>query len=285
MERMNEEFRGRLNLAIKIFKDEYPKKFLHQLISSQLDMDRLDYLRRDSFYTGVTEGNIGSARIIEMLNVHDDSLVIEKKGIYSIENYLVSRRLMYWQVYLHKTAVAAEHVLINALNRAKYLASQGVELFASPALHYFLYNNVDAERFFSSGESLDMYVQLDDNDIMGALKVWCNHPDKILSTLSHDLIDRNIFKVEVSEERPSDEYIQQKIDEISSVFGITSDEARYFISLNELGKDMYNLSDDNIEILQKDSSICDITEASDMLNISVLSKKVRKFYFCYQRLN
>ena len=285
MERMNEEFRGRLNLAIKIFKDEYPKKFLHQLISSQLDMDRLDYLRRDSFYTGVTEGNIGSARIIEMLNVHDDSLVIEKKGIYSIENYLVSRRLMYWQVYLHKTAVAAEHVLINALNRAKYLASQGVELFASPALHYFLYNNVDAERFFSSGESLDMYVQLDDNDIMDALKVWCNHPDKILSTLSHDLIDRNIFKVEVSEERPSDEYIQQKIDEISSAFGITSDEARYFISLNELGKDMYNLSDDNIEILQKDSSICDITEASDMLNISVLSKKVRKFYFCYQRLN
>lgn len=285
MERMNEEFRGRLNLAIKIFKDEYPKKFLHQLISSQLDMDRLDYLRRDSFYTGVTEGNIGSVRIIEMLNVHDDSLVIEKKGIYSIENYLVSRRLMYWQVYLHKTAVAAEHVLINALNRAKYLASQGVELFASPALHYFLYNNVDSERFFSSGESLDMYVQLDDNDIMGALKVWCNHRDKILSTLSHDLIDRNIFKVEVSEERPSDEYIQQKIDEISSAFGITSDEARYFISLNELGKDMYNLSDDNIEILQKDSSICDITEASDMLNISVLSKKVRKFYFCYQRLN
>ena len=285
MERINADTHGQLDRAISIFKNTHPQRFLHQLVSSQLDMDRLDYLCRDSFFCGVNEGTVASARIIKMLNVVDDRLVIEAKGIYSIEKFLVARRLMYWQVYLHKTAVAAEHVLINALNRAKYLASQGVELFASPALHYFLYNNVDAERFFSSGESLDMYVQLDDNDIMGALKVWCNHPDKILSTLSHDLIDRNIFKVEVSEERPSDEYIQQKIDEISSVFGITSDEARYFISLNELGKDMYNLSDDNIEILQKDSSICDITEASDMLNISVLSKKVRKFYFCYQRLN
>ncbi|MBQ2339764.1 MAG: HD domain-containing protein, partial [Bacteroidaceae bacterium] len=184
MQKMNEDFRGQLNLAIKIFKNEYPKQFLHQLLSSQLDVDRLDYLRRDSFFTGVTEGNIGSARIIDMLSVVDDHLVVEKKGIYSIENYLVNRRLMYWQVYLHKTAVAAEHVLVNALRRAKYLASQGVELFASPALHYFLYHHVDRNLFFNQEEALQNYLALDDNDIWCALNVWQNHSDRILSILS-----------------------------------------------------------------------------------------------------
>jgi HD superfamily phosphohydrolase len=284
MERMNEEMRGQLTLAINIFKNEYPKKFLHQLISSQLDMDRLDYLRRDSFFTGVTEGNIGSSRIIEMLDVVDDHLVVQKKGIYSIENFLVSRRLMYWQVYLHKTSVAAEHTLINALTRAKELASEGEELFASPALHYFLYNNVDRDMFFNNPDSLEHYISLDDNDIWSALKVWSNHQDKILSRLSGDFINRRLFKVEVSEEPFPEEYVEQKTNEIAMCNNIGTEEARrYFMALIEIGKDMYSLDDDKIEILQNDGTTRDITATSDMLNISTLSKKVVKHYFCYQR--
>ena len=284
MERMNEEMRGQLTLAINIFKNEYPKKFLHQLISSQLDMDRLDYLRRDSFFTAVTEGNIGSSRIIEMLDVVDDHLVVQKKGIYSIENFLVSRRLMYWQVYLHKTSVAAEHTLINALTRAKELASEGEELFASPALHYFLYNNVDRDMFFNNPDSLEHYISLDDNDIWSALKVWSNHQDKILSRLSGDFINRRLFKVEVSEEPFPEEYVEQKTNEIAMCNNIGTEEARrYFMALIEIGKDMYSLDDDKIEILQNDGTTRDITATSDMLNISTLSKKVVKHYFCYQR--
>ena len=195
MERMNQEMKGQLTLAIQIFKDEYPKKFLHQLISSQLDMDRLDYLRRDSFYTGVTEGNIGSARIIKMLNVKDDHLVVDSKGIYSIENYLMARRLMYWQVYLHKTSVAAEKMLVSALSRAKELASKGIDLFASPALRFFLYNDINANFFKEEANCLENYINLDDNDIWTSLKIWCEHEDAILSTLSKGIINRNLFKV------------------------------------------------------------------------------------------
>ena len=191
MERMNKEMNGQLNLAIQIFKDEYPKRFLHQLVSGQLDMDRLDYLRRDSFYTGVTEGNIGSARIIKMLNVADDRLVVESKGIYSIENFLMARRLMYWQVYLHKTSVAYERMLVSALLRAKELAQKDIEVFASPALSFFLYNNIDKEAFDTQPECLEHFINLDDNDIWTSLKVWCNHSDKVLSTLSKGVINRN----------------------------------------------------------------------------------------------
>lgn len=284
MEQMNEEFRGQLTLAIKIFKNEYPKRFLHQLISSQLDVDRLDYLRRDSFFTGVTEGNIGSSRIIEMLDVVDDHLVVQKKGIYSIENYLVTRRLMYWQVYLHKTAVAAEHMLVNALMRAKELAQRGEELFASPALKYFLYNNVDRELFFGNPDSLRHYLALDDNDIWSALKVWCDHSDKILSRLSQDFINRRIFKVEVSEEPFDPAYVEEKTREMAEHFGVTADETRYFTALLEVGKDMYNIYDDKIEILQSDGTTRDVTDTSDMLNLSTLSRKVKKHYFCYQRI-
>jgi HD superfamily phosphohydrolase len=284
MEQMNEEFRGQLTLAIKIFKNEYPKRFLHQLISSQLDVDRLDYLRRDSFFTGVTEGNIGSSRIIEMLDVVDDHLVVQKKGIYSIENYLVARRLMYWQVYLHKTAVAAEQMMINALLRAKQLASQGEELFASPALKYFLYDNVDRELFFGNPDSLRHYLALDDNDIWSALKVWCDHPDKILSELCRSFINRRIFRVEVSEEPFDEVYVESKIRDIAEHFGVTHDEALHFTSLLEVGKDMYNIDDDKIEILQSDGTTRDVTDTSDMLNLSTLSRKVKKHYFCYQRI-
>ena len=198
MERINREMNGQLALAIRIFRDEYPKRFLHQLVSGQLDMDRLDYLRRDSFYTGVTEGNIGSARIIKMLDVKDDQLVVEAKGIYSIENFLMARRLMYWQVYLHKTSVAYERMLISALLRAKELAARGEEVFASPALRFFLYNDIGREAFFDRPECLEHFVQLDDNDIWTALKVWCSHPDKVLSVLSPGMVNRRIFKVEIS---------------------------------------------------------------------------------------
>jgi len=283
MEQMNEEFRGQLSLAIKIFKDEYPKRFLHQLISSQLDMDRLDYLKRDAFFTGVNEANIGSSRIIDMLDVADDQLVVDKKGIYSIENYLVSRRLMYWQVYLHKTSVAAEHVMINALLRAKQLARQGLELFASPALHFFLYNDIDRQAFLHQSECLQHYLTLDDNDIWSAMKVWCNHSDPILSLLSRDFINRNIFKVEMSDQPVSEDSKQEKLKELAQRHHISQDDARYLISCIEVGKDMYSLDDDQIEIRFNDGTTHNITEASDMLSTSLAAKKVRKHYFCYQR--
>ena len=284
MERMNNEMKGQLSLAIQIFKDEYPKKFLHQLISSQLDMDRLDYLRRDSFYTGVPEGNIGSARIIKMLNVKDDHLVVDSKGIYSIENYLMARRLMYWQVYLHKTSVAAEKMLVSALLRAKELANKGVELFASPALHFFLYNDINADIFKSSPICLENYIKLDDNDIWTSLKIWCDHPDTILSTLSQGLINRKLFKVEVSENAVSKERKKEILQSISSQLHITQKEAEYFLFVSAIGKDMYSKEDDSIEIMYKDGTTRDIAYASDMLNISTLSKKVRKYYICRLRL-
>lgn len=283
MEQINSDLGGQLNLAISIFKDEYPKRFLHQLISSQLDMDRLDYLRRDSFFTGVTEGNIGSARIIKMLNVVDDRLVVEQKGIYSLENYLTTRRLMYWQVYLHKTAVAYEKVLVNMLTRAKDLARQGKQIFASPALAYFINNNVDAKWFEEHKEALQMYEELDDSDIWSAMKVWKHSDDKILSTLATDMLDRHLFKVEVHEEPIPDDRIKELQEEIARKMDISIDEAHYLMSVNRIQKDMYSVDDDSISILFKDGSIRDITEASELLNIELLSKKVRKYYLCYQR--
>ena len=285
VERMNKEMNGQLSLAIQIFKDEYPKRFLHQLVSGQLDMDRLDYLRRDSFYTGVTEGNIGSARIIKMLDVADDRLVIESKGIYSIENFLTARRLMYWQVYLHKTSVAYERMLISTLLRAKELASQGVELFASPALHFFLYNDINHTEFHNNPDCLENFIQLDDNGIWTALKVWSNHPDKVLSTLSLGMINRNIFKVENSAEPIGEDRIKELTLQISQQLGITLSEANYFVSTPSIEKNMYDPADDSIDIIYKDGTIKNIAEASDMLNISLLSKKVKKYYLCYQRLH
>jgi HD superfamily phosphohydrolase len=284
MEQINHDLKDQLNLAISIFKDEYPNKIFHQLISSQLDMDRLDYLRRDSFYTGVTEGNIGSARIIKMLNVADDKLVVDSKGIYSIENYLTTRRLMYWQVYLHKTAVGYEKVLVNTLKRAKYLVRQGLNVFATPALAYFLKNDIDAQWFASHPEALQMYAELDDSDIWSALKVWKHSEDKILSTLATDMTDRHLFKVEVTEQRPEDDYLQEKMHQIAVAMGIPDEDAHYLLTLTEIGKDMYNPEDDSIGILYKDGTVKDIAEASEILNVQLLSKKIRKYYLCYQRL-
>ena len=284
MEEINRHFNGQLNLAISVFKGEYPKNFLHQLISSQLDMDRLDYLRRDSFYTGVTEGNIGSARIIKMLNVIDDSLVVEHKGIYSLENYLTTRRLMYWQVYLHRTCVAYEKVLVNMLNRAKYLLRNGQQVFASPALLYFLANDVDKVWFDTHPETLVNYGELDDSDIWSAMKAWKHHNDKILATLATDMLDRHIFKVEVTEEPVDETHIETIAKEISAQMEISIDDAKqYMMSVNTISKDMYNVDDDSIAILYKDGKIRDISEASELLNVQLLSKKIRKYYLCYQR--
>ena len=284
MEQINHDLHGQLNLAIAIFKDEYPNKIFHQLISSQLDMDRLDYLRRDSFYTGVTEGNIGSARIIKMLHVADDRLVVEAKGIYSIENFLTTRRLMYWQVYLHKTTVGYEKILVNALTRVKDLVRTGHQVFASPALAYFLKNDVDAQWFADHEETLPTYAELDDSDIWSALKVWKHDDDRILSTLATDLLDRRLFKVEVTEERPSDDYLQELQAKIADKMGIPLADAHYLVSLTEIGKDMYNPEDDSIGILYKDGTVKDISEASEILNVQLLSKKIRKYYLCYQRV-
>ena len=284
MEKINRQTGGQLNLAISIFRGEYPKQFLHQLISSQLDMDRLDYLRRDSFFTGVTEGNIGSARIIKMLNVVNDSLAVESKGIYSLENFLTTRRLMYWQVYLHKTTVACEKVLVNTLNRAKALTRQGHDLFASPALKYFLQNEIDRAWFDSHDEALQMYGDLDDSDIWSALKAWKYSEDKILSTLATDILDRHIFKVEVSETPPDASRVSEIAQAIAAKMDISTDDAReYMMSINTIQKDMYNTEDDSIAILYKDGTTRDISESSELLNVQLLSKKIRKYYLCFQR--
>ena len=278
MECINQDLKGQLSLAISIFKDEYPNKIFHQLISSQLDMDRLDYLRRDSFYTGVTEGIIGSDRIIKMLNVKDDRLVVDSKGIYSIENYLTSRRLMYWQVYLHKTAVGYEKILVNALMRARYLIQQGVNLFASPSLAYFLKNDVHFD-----DQALQIYAELDDSDIWSALKAWKHAEDRILSTLATDMTDRHLFKVEVTDERPSQEYLDDIAHRIAHQMNIPLADTKYLMTLTEIGKDMYNPEDDSIGILYKDGTVKDIADASEILNVQLLSKKIRKYYLCYQR--
>ena len=279
MERINQDLKGQLSLAISIFKDEYPNKIFHQLISSQLDMDRLDYLRRDSFYTGVSEGIIGSDRIIKMLNVKDDRLVVDSKGIYSIENYLTSRRLMYWQVYLHKTAVGYEKILVNTLMRARYLMQQGVDLFASPSLAYFLKSDVHFD-----DQALQIYAELDDSDIWSAMKAWKHADDRILSTLATDMTDRHLFKVEVTEERPSQEYIDGIAHRIAQQMDIPLVDTKYLMTLTEIGKDMYNPEDDSIGILYKDGTVKDIADASEILNVQLLSKKIRKYYLCYQRI-
>ena len=285
MEQLNKEWDNQLDVCLSIFKDEYPKHFLHQLVSGQLDVDRLDYLRRDSFFTGVSEGNIGSARIIKMLDVRNDKLVVESKGIYSIENFLMSRRLMYWQVYLHKTAVAAEKTMINTLMRAKELAQNDVFLFASPALSYFLKKDANEKDFRENPETLNLFLDLDDNDIWSALKVWSTHDDVVLSTLSDALINRRLFKIEISPHPHDPEKIDEYVRKLMHHFTISDHEARYLVSANIISTDMYTESDDSIDIVYRDGTIKDISEASDMLNIELLSKRVEKYYFAYYKID
>lgn len=284
MEKINREFERKLDMAIEIFRNRYPKRFLHQLVSGQLDMDRLDYLSRDSFFCGVSEGIIGASRIIKMLNLHDGQLVVEAKGIYSIEKFLVARRLMYWQVYLHKTSVAAEKMLVNILKRAKELASKGNDLFATPALYYFLYNKVSLADFEDTGNAFENFVMLDDSDFFSAIKVWSNHPDFVLSLLCKSFINRRLFKVEIRTEATDGRIQEEALKSYMDRFQISLEEARYFMGDEIVSTDTYQPKDDNINILMKDGSIKDIADASDMLNIQVLTKKVMKHYFCYLKI-
>jgi len=275
MEQLNQEFEGRLSLAIEIFKNQYHKKFLHQLVSSQLDMDRLDYLRRDSFFTGVTEGVIGSDRIIKMLNVRDDQLVVDEKGIYSIEKFLIARRLMYWQVYLHRTVVASEQLLVMMLKRAEALTAEGEKLFTTPALGYFL----QADRKLS----LEQFAQLDDNDILVSAKSWCNHSDPVLSLLSEGVINRKLLSVELADGPFPAKRIEALRNTVAKTLSITAKEAEYLVVSDSVSNFAYSDMDDRISIMDKNGDTRDIAEASDMLNIAVLSKTVRKYFLCYPR--
>ena len=279
MEQINDEMGGRLSLAIKIFKDEYDKRFLHELISSQLDMDRMDYLCRDCFFTGVMEGSIGAARIIKMLNVVDDKLVVEAKGRYSIENFLVARRFMYWQVYLHKTSVAAEKMLVNILKRAKELVMGGVDLFATPALRYFLENEVDANSF-NADYVLARYVELDDVDVMSAVKVWMKAEDVVLRELSKGFIERRFFKA-VSGDDMLLYNIENLKHQYAEKFGIDDSLARYFYVEESVRSNTYNPDGANIMIMYNDGRLDDVAHASDMMNVDMMREMIEKRYLFY----
>ena len=280
MKKLNQEFDGKLSVAIEIFEGNYHRKFLCQLISSQLDIDRLDYLKRDSFYTGVTEGNISSDRLIVMMNVKDDELVIEQKGIYSVEKFLIARRLMYWQVYLHKTGLVAENVLVNVLKRAKELAEKGEVLFASSALKYFLYNQINQQNF--KQETLEMFSKLDDYDILSAIKEWTNHQDKILSLLCKMIVDRKLLRIELQIEAFNEEQIDKKRSKFSKKLGFSDIEINYFVFSQEIKNQAYN-TEKPIFILNKNGKLKDIAKASDQLNIQALTKPVVKHFFCYPK--
>lgn len=283
MNRLNEVHHGALDMAIEIFNNHYEKRFLHDLVSSQLDMDRLDYLRRDSFYSGVTEGNVGSERIIKMLNVVNDQLVVEEKGIYSIEKFIVARRLMYWQVYLHKTVISAEFMLVKILNRAKKLAQDGVDLFGSPSLKMFLYNDFKQSDFNSDNEVLENFARLDDYDVMCAIKVWIGHSDKVLSSICRMLVNRQLFKVEMRKSAFSAEYIHEKREAIQKNLGVTAEEADYFIVSEKIDNKAYSSAAESIQIRFKDGTLKDVAAASDHLNLSALSQTVEKFFLCYPK--
>lgn len=283
MEKLNKQFNGKLSLAIRIFNDKYKKKFLHQLVSSQLDMDRLDYLKRDSFFTGVSEGVISSDRIIKMLYVKDDKLVVEEKGIYSIEKFIIARRLMYWQVYLHKTVVAGENMLVNILKRAKELSNKGVELFATPALGVFLKNNYSKKDFIKNPELLDTFALLDDNDIFASIKVWTKHSDKTLSMLCTSLVERKLFKIELKKEAFESSYKKQLVEKVMKRYKVSEKEASYYVVAGEIENSAYKPNNVEINILMKDGSVMDIAHAGDQLNVEVLSKTVKKHFICYPK--
>lgn len=281
MEAINREMNGALDTAIAIFRNQYPKHFLHQLISSQFDMDRMDYLCRDSFFTGVTEGSVASARLIKMLNVVDDHLVIEAKGIYSVEKFLIARRLMYWQVYLHKTSVAAEQLLIKILDRAKQLAHQGVELFCAPALHYFLYQHITGEMFAHDSYALNQYALLDDSDILSAIKAWQTHPDTTLRLLAEAFVNRRLFKGRLLQQPLSPQEREQLQQQYATRFGISRSEAGYFFEEHISTSNTYSEKDDSIDILYNDGTVRNIADASDMLNLQTLTYKPQKLYLFY----
>lgn len=281
MDALNEKFEGKLTLAISMFKNEYPKKFLHQLISSQLDMDRLDYLRRDSFYTGVSEGAVNSERLITMLHVENDNLVIEEKGIYSVEKFVVARRLMYWQVYLHKTGIVAEQLLLRLLKRAKELTMSGEKLQASAHLQYFLEHSITQNNF--TLEVLDKFSKLDDYDIISAMKSWSSHHDFVLSTISQMLLDRDLLKIKMKNKPFSKMKKENKLQRLMKKHALSKEEANYFVFDGSIGHQAYHMDKDPINLITKNGKVIDVAKASDQLNLKALSKKVVKYYLCYPK--
>ncbi len=283
MQQLNRHFKGKLSLAIEIFEGKYKKKFLHQLVSSQLDVDRLDYLTRDSFFSGVNEGAVSYERIIEMMNVHDGNLVIEQKGIYSIENFIVARRLMYWQVYLHKTVLCVEQMVVKAIERARYLMAQGKKMDASPALAYFLSNRVALKDFVNNDKALDYYSQLDDVDIFSAFKYWRYNDDVVLRMLCEAILDRRLFKIEIGKKPFSATRIDALKAKAIKNFKLTADEAAYLVFSDSTSNYAYNPNENRINILTNSGEIVDIAEASDQLNIAVLSVAVTKQFLFYPK--
>lgn len=281
MHRLSSDFNGALDMAIDIFTNRYTKKFLHQLVSSQIDMDRLDYLMRDSFFTGVSEGIVGSDRLIQMLNVADGNIVIEAKGIYSVEKFILARRLMYWQVYLHKTVISAENLLIQIMKRAAEIARKGKSIYASPALSYFLRNKVTKSDFMNKPSVLSTFAQLDDFDIIGAIKVWMNHDDIILAELSKRLINRRLLKVEISETCFHENIVKQKLEELAHEMGISTEEANYFILQGKVENRAYKPKSEFINILHKNGEVHHLSQDAAIVNINVLSEPEVKYYLCH----
>lgn len=278
MRRLNREFGGALGMAIQIYSDEYPKRFLHQLICSQLDTDRLDYLCRDSFYTGVREGNIGAARLIKMLSVADDRLVVEGKGLYSVENYLMARRLMYWQVYLHKTAVAAEEMLRAALERAKELTRGGVRLFASPQLEYFLRSEVQTSHFEEDEECINHFLNLNDSDILCALGVWQHSEDTVLSALAGGFVNRRLFKADIFEGNVSGEALDDCREQVAAQLHIPLEATRYFVRRRFVSKEMYSANAEGIKVQMPDGAIADVSDVSHIVRGEAVTKEEGRTY-------
>lgn len=283
MNKLNGQFDGRLSMAIDIFNGTYPKRFLHELVSGQLDMDRMDYLNRDSFFTGVSEGVISFDRIIKMLNVVGDHIAVEEKGIYSIEKFLIARRLMYWQVYLHKTVIAAEQLLGKILRRSRELALSGHKLFATPALAHFLENKISRDDFINSAPHIGVFAKLDDNDIMSAIKVWAEDSDAILSRLCTMLMNRQLYHVDITIDPPSEELISRLKKNAALKYGISEMQTSYFVFADSIKNNAYKANDGSIRILMKNGSIQDITLASDNSNLEALATTVKKYVLCYTK--
>jgi len=288
MEKLNEVFTGKLEMAIEIFKGSYMRKFLHELISGQMDMDRLDYLRRDSFFTGVIEGSVGSDRIIRMLNVVNDSLVMDEKGIYSLEKFLIARRLMYWQVYMHKTVLSCESLLVKVLKRARELALQGAELFATPALRFFLYNDIGPGDLrpgglFTPGQLTFNFTRLDDTDIQSSAKYWADHSDPVLSDLSCRLINRDLLSVELQNETFSESRLDELRERAIKQMKINPDLIDYYVYSDSISNRTYAPDAPEVRILLKNGTIADITEVSDMFEHRLLSERVTKYFLCYPK--
>lgn len=283
IEYFNKLFNGELSLALKIFTNQYERRFFHQLVSSQLDIDRLDYLQRDSMFTGVSEGTIGADRIIKMLDIVNDSIVVEEKGIYSIENFLSARRLMYWQVYLHKATVSSEKMLIMLIQRAKHLFGQGTSVFATPALQVFLERDIHLHDIAGNTEILKAFASLDDYDIWAAIKVWAHHPDRILASLSAMLMERRLFRVILSNQPFNKEAITGLKHLISETYHIKPGDVKYFLACGSMSNAAYVTGGQHINILTKQGRVIDVAEASDLPNIKAMSKIVKKYYICWPK--